>query len=171
MKSRPSYYGAQLFCCRRLRSFRRFHTRSLQVAAGHQTRQQRAACPQSDSRQNGDPEAHRAAKTHRRRAGYPEKGRAVRCKGARLKYRFINKHRTVWGVMAMWRVLKVARAGSCAWRHHPVPARDTDNPRLLTLIRDSCSLNGGVYGYRRVHGDLNEIGEPAVKTAWAQLCH
>ena len=27
------------------------------------------------------------------------------------------------------------------------------------LIRDSYSLSGGVYGYRRVHGDLNEIGE------------
>lgn len=37
--------------------------------------------------------------------------------------------------------------------------RDKDNQRLLTLIRDSYSLSGGVYGYRRVHGDLNEIGE------------
>ncbi len=46
-----------------------------------------------------------------------------------------------------------------AWLHNPVSARDKDNQRLLTLIRDSYSLSGGVYGYRRVHGDLNEIGE------------
>ncbi|WP_156036599.1 IS3 family transposase [Kosakonia radicincitans] len=92
-----------------------------------------------------------------------KKGRAVLCKGARLKYRFINEHRTVWGVMTMCRVLNVARAGFYAWLHNPVPARDKDNQRLLILIRDSCSLSGGVYGYRRVHGDLNEIGETCGK--------
>ncbi|HGE8342420.1 IS3 family transposase [Serratia nevei] len=92
-----------------------------------------------------------------------KKGRAVLCKGARLKYRFINEHRTVWGVMTMCRVLHVARAGFYAWLHNPVSARDNDNQRLLTLIRDSYSLSGGVYGYRRVHGDLNEIGETCGK--------
>ncbi|MDR4047920.1 MULTISPECIES: IS3 family transposase [Citrobacter] len=92
-----------------------------------------------------------------------KKGRAVLCKGARLKYRFINEHRTVWGVMTMCRVLCVARAGFYAWLHNPVSARDKDNQRLLTLIRDSYSLSGGVYGYRRVHGDLNEIGETCGK--------
>ncbi|WP_217448703.1 IS3 family transposase [Scandinavium goeteborgense] len=93
----------------------------------------------------------------------PKKGRAVLCKGARLKYRFINEHRTVWGVMTMCRVLNVARAGFYAWLHNPVSARDKDNQRLLMLIRDSYSLSGGVYGYRRVHGDLNEIGETCGK--------
>ncbi|MFA1019275.1 IS3 family transposase [Enterobacter sp. SAT-E-asb] len=92
-----------------------------------------------------------------------KKGRAVLCKGARLKYRFINEHRTVWGVMTMCRVLNVARAGFYAWLHNPVSARDKDNQRLLTLIRDSYSLSGGIYGYRRVHGDLNEIGETCGK--------
>ncbi|MGQ0392536.1 IS3 family transposase [Raoultella ornithinolytica] len=92
-----------------------------------------------------------------------KKGRAVLCKGARLKYRFINEHRTVWGVMTMFRVLHVARAGFYAWLHNPVSARDKDNQRLLTLIRDSYSLSGGVYGYRRVHGDLNEIEETCGK--------
>ncbi|MEL5351358.1 IS3 family transposase [Serratia nevei] len=92
-----------------------------------------------------------------------KKGRPVLCKGARLKYRFINEHRTVWGVMTMCRVLHVARAGFYAWLHNPVSARDKDNQRLLTLIRDSYSLSGGVYGYRRVHGDLNEIGETCGK--------
>ncbi|HIA9812694.1 TPA: IS3 family transposase [Escherichia coli] len=92
-----------------------------------------------------------------------KKGRAVLCKGARLKYRFINEHRTVWGVMTMCRVLDVVRAGFYAWLHNPVSARDKDNQRLLTLIRDSYSLSGGVYGYRRVHGDLNEIGETCGK--------
>lgn len=60
-------------------------------------------------------------------------------------------------------VLKVGRAAFNAWLHHPVSARDNDNQRLLMFIRDSYSLSGGVYGYRRVHGDLNEIGEPCGK--------
>ena len=63
----------------------------------------------------------------------------------------------------MCRVLNVARAGFYAWLHNPVSARDKDNQRLLALIRDSYSLSGGVYGYRRVHGDLNEIGETCGK--------
>ncbi len=79
-------------------------------------------------------------------------------------YRFINEHRGVWGVMTMCRLLYVARAGFYAWLHNPVSARDIDNQRLLTLIHDSYSLSGGVYGYRRIHGDLNEVVESVVKT-------
>ena len=71
----------------------------------------------------------------------------------------------------MCRVLNVARAGFYAWLHNPVSARDKDNQRLLMLIRDSYSLSGGVYGYRRVHGDLNEIGETCGKTGWVVLCN
>lgn len=65
--------------------------------------------------------------------------------------------------MMMCRVLNVARAGFCPWLHNPVPARDKDNQRLLMLIRDSYSLREGVYGNRRVHGDLNEIRETCGK--------
>ncbi len=65
--------------------------------------------------------------------------------------------------MTMCRVLCVARAGFYAWLYNPVSARDKDNQRLLTLIRNSCSLSGGVNGYQRVHGDLNEIGETCGK--------
>ncbi|MEX3137549.1 IS3 family transposase [Serratia ureilytica] len=92
-----------------------------------------------------------------------KKGRAVLCKGARLKYRFINEHRTVWGVMTMCRVLNVALAGFYALLNNQLSARDKDNQRLLMHIRDSYSLSGGVYGYLRVHGDLNEIGETCGK--------
>lgn len=56
-----------------------------------------------------------------------------------------------------------ARAGFYAWLHNPVSARDKDYQRLLTLIRDSYALSGGVYGYHRVHSDLSEIGETCGK--------
>ncbi|GKO02908.1 hypothetical protein NUBL17190_45880 [Klebsiella pneumoniae] len=49
--------------------------------------------------------------------------------------------------MTMCRVLCVARAGFYVWLHTPVSARDKDNQRLLALVRDSCSLSGGVYAW------------------------
>lgn len=49
------------------------------------------------------------------------------------------------------------------WLHQPVSERDKDSQRLLTLIRDSYSLSGGVHGYRRAHGDQCEIGETCGK--------
>ncbi len=74
--------------------------------------------------------------------------------------------------MTMCLVLNVARAGVYAWLHNPVSARDKDNQYLLMLIRDAYSLSGGVYGYRRVHGDLNEIGETCGKNpGWAASCN
>ncbi len=63
------------------------------------------------------------------------------------------------------------QSGFYSWLLNAVSARDKDNQRLLTLIRDSYSLSGGVYGYRRVHGDLNEIGETCGKNRVAVLCN
>lgn len=58
----------------------------------------------------------------------------------------------------MCRVLNVARARFYAWLDNPVC--DKDNQRLLMLIRDSYSLRGGVYGYRRVHGKVKLVTKP-----------
>lgn len=88
---------------------------------------------------------------------------------ARLKYRFINDHREIWSIVTMCRVLKVARAGFYVWLHNPVSAGEKDNQRLLELIRDSYTLSGGVYGYRRVHGDLREIGEVCSRNRVAKI--
>ncbi|EOB6050898.1 IS3 family transposase [Salmonella enterica] len=98
-----------------------------------------------------------------------KKGSAVLCKGARLKYRFINDHREIWSIVTMCRVLKVARAGFYVWLHNPVSAGEKDNQRLLALIRDSYTLSGGVYGYRRIHGDLREIGEVCSRNRVAKI--
>ncbi|WP_205712956.1 MULTISPECIES: IS3-like element ISEc24 family transposase [unclassified Escherichia] len=98
-----------------------------------------------------------------------KKGSAVLCKGARLKYRFINDHREIWSIVTMCRVLKVARAGFYVWLHRPVSAGEKDNQRLLELIRDAYALSGGVYGYRRVHGDLREIGEVCSRNRVARI--
>ncbi|AVG06262.1 TPA: IS3 family transposase [Klebsiella pneumoniae] len=86
-----------------------------------------------------------------------------------MKYRFINDHREIWSIVTMCRVLKVARAGFYVWLHNPVSAGEKDNQRLLALIRDSYTLSGGVYGYRRIHGDLREIGEVCSRNRVAKI--
>ena len=76
-----------------------------------------------------------------------------------MKYRFMNEHRHEFAVNLMCRVLKVARAGFYAWLYAPVSERHREDQRLLGLIKDSYAGSNGVYGARRVFGDLREVGE------------
>ena len=64
----------------------------------------------------------------------------------------------------MCRVLKVARAGFYVWLHNPVSAGEKDNQRLLELIRDSYTLSGGVYGYRRFMAIFAKLAKCAAET-------
>lgn len=76
-----------------------------------------------------------------------------------MKYRFMNEHRDQYSLALMCRVLKVARAGFYQWLHKPMSDRAIEDQRLLTVIRNSYAASGGVYGARRVFGDLREAGE------------
>ena len=76
-----------------------------------------------------------------------------------MKYRFMNEHRHEFAITLMCRVLKVARAGFYAWLHQPDSERHREDQRLLSLIRNSYAGSHGVYGARRVFGDLREAGE------------
>lgn len=76
-----------------------------------------------------------------------------------MKYRFINDHRGQHRIATMCRVLEVNRGGFYQWLHKPQSDREIEDQRLLRLIRDSYAASGGVYGARRVFGDLREAGE------------
>ena len=76
-----------------------------------------------------------------------------------MKYRFMNEHRHEFAITLMCRVLKVARAGFYHWLHEPESERAKEDRRLLELIRQSYAASHGVYGARRVFGDLREVGE------------
>ena len=86
-----------------------------------------------------------------------------------MKYRFMNEHRHTWSLVTMCRLLQVARAGFYKWLHQPESDRAKEDARLLSLIRDSWRASGGVYGSRRVLGDLREIGEVCGKHRVARL--
>jgi putative transposase len=86
-----------------------------------------------------------------------------------VKYRFINDRRHEFRIATMCRVLRVARAGFYQWLHQPQSDRAIEDQRLLGLIRDSYTASGGVYGSRRVFGDLREAGETCGKHRVARI--
>lgn len=69
------------------------------------------------------------------------------------------EHRHEHTIALMCRVLRVGRAGFYEWLREPVCDRAKEDARLLNLIRDSYAASRGVYGARRVFGDLREAGE------------
>lgn len=71
----------------------------------------------------------------------------------------MNEHRHDYAITLMCRVLRVARAGFYAWLHEPVSDHAKEDARLLELIEASYSASNGVYGARRIFGDLREVGE------------
>lgn len=80
-----------------------------------------------------------------------------------MKYRFINEHRHEHPVQRMCQLLDVAPSGFYDWLKRPLSDRAIEDQRLLVLIKASYSASGGVYGYRRVHMDLREVGETCGK--------
>lgn len=73
------------------------------------------------------------------------------------------EHRGQFSISLMCQVLKVARAGFYQWLHQPESQRSQEDRRLLELIRHSYDASYGVYGARRVFGDLREAGETCGK--------
>lgn len=69
------------------------------------------------------------------------------------------EHRGEFAITLMCRVLRIARAGFYEWIRTSVSDRAKEDARLLDLIRYSYAASHGVYGARRVFGDLREVGE------------
>ena len=57
------------------------------------------------------------------------------------------------------RLLEVHPSGYYAWLKHPRSAGTIVNQRLTGLIKQFWLQSGGVYGYRKIHCDLRDIGE------------
>lgn len=66
-------------------------------------------------------------------------------------------------------MLKVHPSGYYAWRAEPRSTRAKDYQRLLGLIKHAWLESGGVYGYRKIHADLRELGESCGRHRVARL--
>ncbi|WP_172432535.1 IS3 family transposase [Metapseudomonas otitidis] len=98
-----------------------------------------------------------------------KKGHRVLCQGVRLKYAFINQLSADYSVRRLCLTLKVHASGYYAWLAEPKSARVKDDQRLLGLIKHAWLESGGVYGYRKIHDDLRELGEACGKHRVARL--
>ena len=87
----------------------------------------------------------------------------------RLKYAFINQLSVDYPVRRLCQTLKVHASGYYAWLAEPKSARAKEDQRLLGLIKHSWLESGGVYGYRKIHDDLREIGEQCGRHRVARL--
>ncbi len=80
-----------------------------------------------------------------------------------MRYTFIRAHSTFWPVRWLCRLLEVHPSGFYAWRQQPKSARSKANEHLTGLIKQFWLESGGVYGYRKIHSDLREVGEQCGK--------
>jgi len=62
-------------------------------------------------------------------------------------------------VRRLCQTLKVHPSGYFAWLAEPKSVRAKEDQRLLGLIKHAWLESGGVYGYRKIHDDLREVGE------------
>ena len=80
-----------------------------------------------------------------------------------MRYTFIRANSTVWPVRWLCRLLEVHPSGYYAWQKQPRSARSIVNERLTGLIKQFWLESGGVYGYRKIHCDLRDLGESCGK--------
>ena len=72
-------------------------------------------------------------------------------------------------VRRLCQTLKVHPSGYYAWLAEPKSIRAKEDQRLLGLIKHAWLESGGVYGYRKIHDDLRELGETCGRHRVARL--
>lgn len=86
-----------------------------------------------------------------------------------MKYGFIAKHRAMWPVRVMCRVLEVSPSGFYEWQGRNPSKRSVESEKLIGLIRQSFCASDGTYGSRRIWRDLREWGESSSVNRVARL--
>ena len=86
-----------------------------------------------------------------------------------MKFSFIKKHRDLWPVAVMCRVLKVSRSGFFAWLKRPISRRQKRQEELVRKIRLVHQENRQLYGSPRVHRALLIEGELVSRHTVAKL--
>jgi transposase InsO family protein len=75
-----------------------------------------------------------------------------------MRYEFIDRHRSMFSVEGMCRVLEVKRSGYYAWKRRGASMRQRGDRVLLERIRESYRQSKGRYGSPRVYQDLRGWG-------------
>jgi putative transposase len=86
-----------------------------------------------------------------------------------VKYAFVQAEAQRYSVRRLCQVVGVHPSGYYAWCVEQQSARAREDQRLLGQIKHCWLQSGGVYGYRKIHADLRELGESCGKHRVARL--
>lgn len=79
------------------------------------------------------------------------------------------EHRPVFSVRAMCRCLQLHPSGFYAWVKKPISHRALEDERQTKLLKDAWEESGNIYGYRKLHDDLCDLGETCCPNRVARL--
>jgi putative transposase len=82
---------------------------------------------------------------------------------------FIKAHRLEFSIRAMCRVLRVHPSGFYAWLKFGISKMAKRKRYLTGLIKQAWLESGCVYGYRKIHHDLLDMGEKCAPNTVAKL--
>jgi putative transposase len=86
-----------------------------------------------------------------------------------VKYAFIKAHRLHFNTRVMCRLLRVHPSGFYAWLKQPLSKRAAEDARQTQLLKEAWKDSGEVYGYRKLHDDLQDMGETCCPNRVARL--
>ena len=86
-----------------------------------------------------------------------------------MRYAFIEKHRSAFGVERMCRALKVSRSGYYGWRKRGESKRCRANRELLELIIRIIQMSRWTYGSPRITAELGGFGIKCSKNRVAKI--
>lgn len=86
-----------------------------------------------------------------------------------MRYAFVAEHRGQFSVRAMCRCLRIQPSGFYAWLQVPLSNRAMEDKRQTKMLLNAWTDSGKVYGYRKLHDDLLELGESICPNRVARL--
>jgi len=76
-----------------------------------------------------------------------------------MRYAFIQDNQHIWPVRRLCSTLDIHHSGYYAWLNQPISKSARKRQQLSGLIKQFWLESGGVYGYRKIHCDLKDVGE------------
>ena len=86
-----------------------------------------------------------------------------------MRYAFIKGHHQQFRVRRMCSMLSVHPSGFYAWLKRPFSKRALEDKRQAGLLTKAWEESGKVYGYRKLHDDLQDQGETCCPNRVARL--
>lgn len=86
-----------------------------------------------------------------------------------MRYAFVAEHRPIFSVRAMCRCLRLHPSGFYAWVKNPLSRRAQEDERQTKLLKEAWKESGNIYGYRKLHDDLCDLGETCCPNRVARL--